>query len=162
MEQTPQRRRPPRQKLKMPFFGDLMGGSGNSSTGQEKNPLNGKITPLIFLVVLGVYGIDYLTSSSKNKTVTGAGDIKQMAWNGKITKKWANVIDSARIHYLLEITEVVNDSTKEKKIVDLFEEKGDFWDKVSPKNTLIKKEGSLDVTIQRYFKKDTVIKLQYP
>ena len=70
MEQTPQRRRPPRQKLKMPFFGDLMGGSGNSSTGQEKNPLNGKITPLIFLVVLVVYGIDYLTSSSKNRTVT--------------------------------------------------------------------------------------------
>jgi hypothetical protein len=71
---------------------------------------------LIFLVVLVVYGIDYLTSSSKNKTVTGAGDIKQMAWNGKITKKWANVIDSARIHYLLEITEVVNDSTKEKRL----------------------------------------------
>jgi hypothetical protein len=65
MEQTPQRRRPPRQKLKMPFFGDLMGGSGNSSAGQEKIS-NGKITPLIFLVVLVVYGIDYLTSSGKN------------------------------------------------------------------------------------------------
>ncbi|MFY7827801.1 MAG: hypothetical protein ACOVQ4_11790 [Flectobacillus sp.] len=162
MEQTPPRRRPPRQKLKMPLFGDLMGGSGNSSTRPEKSPLSGKITPLIFLGVLVVYGIDYLTSKNKNKVISGPSAIKEMAWNGKITKKWANVIDTSRIHYLLEITRVVNDSTTEKQIVDLVEEKGDFWDKVSPKNTVQKKEGSLDVTVQRYFKKDTVIQLQYP
>jgi len=30
-----------------------------------------------------------------------------------------------------------------------------------PKNTLIKKAGSFDVTVKRYFKNDTLVQLKY-
>ncbi len=162
MEQTPYRRRPPRQKLKMPLIGNLLGNDSSSTARPERNPLSGKLAPLAFLIVLVAYGVDYvMDKNNKARTFTGADDLKEMVWEGKITKKWANVITQDNIHFLLEITKVVNDSTAEKRVVDLTGEKTDFWDKVNPNNTLVKPQGSLNVTVKRYFKKDTVMTLKY-
>ncbi|WP_026994290.1 hypothetical protein [Flectobacillus major] len=162
MEQTPPRRRPPRQKLKMPLFGNLGGGASNSSSRPEKSPLSGKITPIAFLIALVAYGVDYvMDKKNTHRTITGASDVKEMVWNGKVTKKWANVISSDNIHYYIEMTKMINDTTYEKNTVDLVGEKTDFWDKIGPNNTLVKKEGDLNVTVKRFFKKDTVLTLKY-
>ncbi|MEA5425556.1 MULTISPECIES: hypothetical protein [Arcicella] len=158
MEQPYPRRRPPRPKLKMPLIGNMLGGSDNSSS-KDTGILSSKLTPLIIAAVVIIYGIDYFrTKNDTRRVYQGVSDIKEMAWEGKIIKKWVNIIPpDNEIHYVFQLI----DAKGEVQTVDLGNEKTGLGDFVMPKNTLIKKAGSLDVTIKRYFKNDTTIVLKY-
>ena len=50
---------------------------------------------------------------------------------------------------------------KEKRIISFLNEKSNIGDLVLPYNTISKKENSLDISIKRYFKADTVLTLKY-
>ncbi|MEA5405573.1 hypothetical protein VB776_21715 [Arcicella sp. DC2W] len=158
MEQLTPRRRPPRPKLKMPLIGNMLGGSGNSSS-KDSNILSGKLTPLIIAAVVIIYGIDYVRTKNDTKRVyQGVSDIQEMAWEGKVAKKWVNIIPpNNEIHYVVQLI----DAKGEVQTIDLGNDKANLGDFVMPKNTLIKKEGSFDVTVKRYFKNDTTITLKY-
>ncbi|MEA5259797.1 hypothetical protein VB264_18515 [Arcicella aquatica] len=158
MEQASPRRRPPRPKLKMPLIGNMLGGSSNSSA-KDPSFLSSKLTPLIVGVVIIIYAIDYVRSKNDTHRVyQGVSDIKEMAWDGKVAKKWVNIIPpDNEIHYMFQII----DAKGEVKTVDLGDEKAGLGDLMMPKNTLIKKAGSFDVTVKRYFKNDTTIVLKY-
>ena len=158
MEQPYPRRRPPRPKLKMPLIGNMLGGSDNSSS-KDTGILSSKLTPLIIAAVVIIYGIDYFrTKNDTRRVYQGVSDIKEMAWEGKIIKKWVNIIPpDNEIHYVFQLI----DAKGEVQTIDLGNEKAGLGDFVMPKNTLIKKAGSLDVTIKRYFKNDTTIVLKY-
>lgn len=158
MEQPYPRRRQPRPKLKMPLIGNMLGGSDNSSS-KDTGILSSKLTPLIIAAVVIIYGIDYFrTKNDTRRVYQGVSDIKEMAWEGKIIKKWVNIIPpDNEIHYVFQLI----DAKGEVQTVDLGNEKTGLGDFVMPKNTLIKKAGSLDVTIKRYFKNDTTIVLKY-
>ena len=158
MEQPYPRRRPPRPKLKMPLIGNMLGGSDNSSS-KDTGILSSKLTPLIIAAVVIIYGIDYFrTKNDTRRVYQGVSDIKEMAWEGKIIKKWVNIIPpDNEIHYVFQLI----DAKGEVQTVDLGNEKTGLGDFVMPKNTLIKKAGSLDVTVKRYFKNDTTIVLKY-
>lgn len=158
MEQSPYRRRPARQKLKMPLIGSLLGGDSNS-TAKEPNILSGKLTPIIIGAFVLIYGLDYWRNKNDTHRVfQGVDEIQEMAWEGKILKKWANIIPpNSEIHYVLQVKEPKG----EVKTIDLGNEKTGFGDLVMPKNTVIKKAGSFEITLKRYFKNDTTITLKY-
>lgn len=158
MEQPYPRRRPPRPKLKMPLIGNMLGGSDNSSS-KDTGILSSKLTPLIIAAVVIIYGIDYFrTKNDTRRVYQGVSDIKEMAWEGKIIKKWVDIIPpDNEIHYVFQLI----DAKGEVQTIDLGNEKTGLGDFVMPKNTLIKKAGSLDVTVKRYFKNDTTIVLKY-
>jgi hypothetical protein len=164
MEQTPSSYRPvsrPRPKLKMPLFGNMFGGSGSSPkrSNEEPHPLTKSIVPIIVAIALIAFGIDYFTKSNAPKTsFRGQNELKEAAFTGKILRKWYNVIPPKNdVEYVVEI---INDK-KEKRIVSFLNDKSIIGDFVLPYNTISKKENSLDITIKRYFKADTVLTLKY-
>lgn len=164
MEQTPEHYRrvhKPRAKLKMPLFGNMLGGSGGQkpSSNRGDNTIYNKITPFIIAIAVIAFGIDYFrTKNDTKRTYRGADEVRAMEFNGKIMRKWYNVIPpNSEIEYVVEIF----NEKKEKRIISFKDEKTNFGDFVLPKNTIIKKEGSLDVTVKRYFKADTVLTLKY-
>ncbi|MFC0186114.1 hypothetical protein SAMN04515674_12346 [Pseudarcicella hirudinis] len=158
MEQQPYNRRPPRPKLKMPLFGNMMGGGENNAPRRSERLGSSKWTPWIFLMALVVLGIDlYRDKTSARRTFTGATDILGMEWNGKVVKKYANVVTPEKIHYLIEL----KNSKGEKQKLDLMGETTNLWDYVSPNNTIVKSSGSLSVTVKSYSKKDTVLVMSF-
>ena len=160
MEQQPSSYKPvhrPRAKLKMPLFGNMLGGSGGGPrpSNREENKWTSKLTPIIVAIVLIVIGIDFFNSKNDTKrTFRGADDVKSMVWDGQIVKKWYNVLPEKN-----EVEYVVRIMNKKGEIRDIsFKgEKTDFGDFVLPYNFMVKKEGSLDVTVKRYVKKDSVV-----
>jgi hypothetical protein len=164
MEQNPSSYRPvsrPRPKLKMPLFGNMFGGSGGSPrpSNEEPHPLTKNITPIIITIAIIAFGVDYFMKSSAPKTsFRGSEEIQAAAFSGKILRKWYNVIPPNNdVEYVVEI---MNDKN-EKRIVSFLNEKSNFGDLIVPKNTIAKKENSLDITLKRYFKPDTVFTLKY-
>jgi hypothetical protein len=105
------------------------------------------------------FGIDYFrTKNDTKRTYRGADEVQAMAFDGKILRKWYNILpEKDKIEYVVEI---VNDKN-EKRVISFLNEQSNFGDFVLPKNTIVKKEGSLDVTVKRYFKADTVLRLKY-
>jgi hypothetical protein len=164
MEQNPSSYRPvsrPRPRLKIPLLGNMFGGSGGSPrpSNEEPHPLTKRITPIIIAIAVIAFGLDYFMKSSAPKTsFRGSEEIQAAAFNGKILRKWYNVIPPSNdVEYVVEI---LNDKN-EKRIVSFLNEKSNIGDFVVPNNTISKKEKSLDVTVKRYFKADTVITLKY-
>jgi hypothetical protein len=150
----------PRAKLKMPLFGNMFGGGGQKpARSRDDNSIYNKLTPIIIAIAVIAFGIDYFrTKNDTKRTYRGADEIQAMEFNGKIMRKWYNVIPpNGEIEYVVEI---FNDKN-EKRIVSFKDEKSNFGDFVLPKNTIIKKEGSLAITVKRYFKADTVLTLKY-
>jgi hypothetical protein len=164
MEQTPSSYRPvsrPRQKLKMPLFGNMFGGSGGGPrpSNEEPHPLTKKITPIIIAIAVIAFGVDYFMKSNAPKTsFRGAEEMKMAAFNGKILRKWYNVIPPSNdVEYVVEILTPKN----EKRVVSFLNDKSNIGDFVLPNNTIEKKEGSLNLTIKRYFKADTLLMMKY-
>lgn len=163
MEQQPSSYRPvhrPRKKLKMPLLGNMFGGdgSGKRSSNYEENKLGSKLTPIIVAIAVIVIAIDFFNSKNDTKrTFTGADDVKSMALDGQVVKKWYNVLPAKNeVEYVVEIM----NKKGEKRVVSFRDEKTNFGDLVVPYNFIQKKEGSLDVTLQRYVKKDTVVMMK--
>jgi hypothetical protein len=158
MEQSPYNRRPPRPKLKMPLIGNMLGGASSSSSNGS-NIFSGRLIPMIFGVVVILYAIDYFrTKNDTHRVYQGVSEIEEMIWEGKVAKKWANIIPpDNEVHYVVQLI----DSKGEVQTIDLGNEKTGFGDLIMPKNTLVKKEGSFNVTLKRYFKNDTTITLKY-
>ena len=164
MEQQPSSYRPvhrPRPKLKMPLFGNMFGGGGSGGprpSNREDNKWTSKLTPIIVAIVLTVIGIDFFNSKNDTKrTFQGADDVKSMVWDGQIVKKWYNVLPAKNeVEYVVE---VIN-RKGEKRIISFKDEKTNFGDFVVPYNFILKKDGSLDVTVKRYVRKDTIVTLK--
>lgn len=163
MEQTPSSYRPvsrPRPKLKMPLIGNMLGGSGGPKPSRdEPHPLTKTIVPVIIAIAVIAFGIDYFTKTNTPKTsFRGEAEVKEAAFNGKILRKWYNVIPPKNdVEYVVEI---INDK-KEKRIVSFLNEKSTIGDFVLPYNSISKKGNSANITVKRYFKKDTVLALKY-
>ncbi len=163
MEQQPSSYRPvhrPRPKLKMPLFGNMLGSSGGGSrpSNREESKWTGKLTPIIVAVALIVIGIDFFNSKNDTKrTFTGADDVKSMALDGQIVKKWYNVLPAKNeVEYVVQIM----NKKGEKRVISFKDEKTNFGDFVLPYNFIVKKEGSLNVTVKRYIRKDTLVTLK--
>lgn len=163
MEQQPSSYRPvhrPRPKLKMPLFGNMFGGGGGGKkpSNYEENKWGSKLTPIIVVIALIAIGIDFFnTKNDTSRTFTGADDVKSMAFKGQIAKKWYNVLPAKNeVEYVVEII----GEKGEKRVISFKDEKTNFGDFVVPYNFIEKKEGSLDVTVKRYVKKDTVLTLK--
>ncbi len=164
MEQTPSSPyRPvsrPRPRLKIPLIGNMLGG-GNSPkrSKDEPHPFTKNITPILVAIAIIAFGIDYFMKSNAPKTsFRGENELKEASFSGKILRKWYNVIPPKNnVEYVVEI---INDK-KEKRIISFLNEKSNIGDFVLPYNTIYKKENSLDITIKRYFKADTVLTLKY-
>jgi hypothetical protein len=164
MEQTPSSYRPvsrPRPKMKMPLFGNMFGGGGNSPkpSNEEPHPLTKTIVPVIVAIAVVAFGIDYFTKSNAPKTsFRGQNELKEATFSGKILRKWYNVIPPENnVEYVVEIQMDKN----QKRIVSFLNEKSNIGDFVVPYNTISKKANSLDITVKRYFKTDTVLTLRY-
>jgi len=163
MEQTPSSYRPvsrPRPKLKMPLLGNILSGNGgNKPSGDKSHSLTKTIVPVIVAIAVVAFGIDYFMKNNTPKTsFRGEGEVKEAAFNGKILRKWYNVIPPKNdVEYVVEI---MNDK-KERKVVSFLNEKSNIGDFVLPYNSISKKENSVNLTVKRYFKKDTVLALKY-
>ena len=163
MEQTPSSYRPvsrPRPKLKIPLIGNMLGGGNNPKrSSEEPHPLTKTIVPVIIAIAVIAFGIDYFTKSNAPKTsFKGESDLKDAAFTGKVLRKWYNVIPPKNdVEYVVEI---MNDK-KEKKVVSFLNEKSNIGDFVLPYNSISKKENSMNITVKRYFKADTVLILKY-
>lgn len=164
MEQTPSSYRPvsrSRPKLKMPLLGNLLGGSNNEPkrSKEEPHPLTKTIVPVMVAIAIIAFGIDYFTKTNAPKTsFRGENEVKAGAFSGKILRKWYNVIPPKNeVEYVVEIQNVKN----QKRIISFLNEKSTIGDFVLPYNSIAKKENSLEITVKRYFKKDTVLTLRY-
>lgn len=163
MEQTPSSYRPvsrPRPKLKIPLIGNMLGGSGGPKpSNEDPHPLTKNIIPVIIFIAIIAYGIDYFKKSNAPKTsFRGQTELKEAAFNGKILRKWYNVIPPENnVEYVVEIQTGKN----EKRIISFLNEKSSIGDFVLPYNTISKKENSFDITVKRYSKADTVLTLKY-
>ena len=164
MEQTPSSSYRPvsrqRPKLKIPLIGNMLGGgNGPKRSRDEPHPFTKNIMPILIAIAVIAFGIDYFMKSNAPKTsFRGENEIKEAAFSGKILKKWYNVIPPKNnVEYVIEI---MNDK-KEKRIISFLNEKSNIGDLVLPYNTISKKENSLDISIKRYFKTDTVLTLKY-
>ena len=164
MEQTPSSSYRPvsrqRPKLKIPLIGNMLGGgNGPKRSRDEPHPFTKNIMPILIAIAVIAFGIDYFMKSNAPKTsFRGENEIKEAAFSGKILKKWYNVIPPKNnVEYVIEI---MNDK-KEKRIISFLNEKSNIGDFVLPYNTISKKENSLDISIKRYFKADTVLTLKY-
>lgn len=163
MEQQPSSYRPvhrTRPKLKMPLFGNMLGGGGGGQrpSNRGENKWTGKLTPIIVAIALIAIGIDFFnTKNDTKRTFGGEDDVKSMTWDGQIVKKWYNVLPAKNeVEYIIEIM----NKKGEKRVISLKDEKTNFGDFILPYNFIIKKEGSFNVTVKRYVKKDTVITLK--
>jgi hypothetical protein len=147
--------------MKMPLFGNMFGGGGNSPrpSNEEPHPLTKTIVPVIVAIAIIAFGIDYFTKSNAPKTsFRGQNELKEAAFSGKILRKWYNVIPPENnVEYVVEIQMDKN----QKRIVSFLNEKSNIGDFVVPYNTISKKANSLDITVKRYFKADTVLTLRY-
>lgn len=163
MEQTPSSYRPvsrPRPKLKIPLIGNMLGGSsGPKPSNEEPHPLTKNIVPVIIFIAVIAFGIDYFMKSNAPKTsFRGQNEVKEAAFKGKILRKWYNVIPPENnVEYVVEI----QTGKDEKRIVSFLNEKSNIGDFVLPYNTISKKANSLDITVKRYTKADTVLTLKY-
>ena len=164
MEQTPSSYRPVsrnRPKLKIPLIGNMLGGSGSGPkpSNEEPHPLTKSIIPVIIVIAIIAFGIDYFTKSNAPKTsFRGQTEMKEAAFNGKILRKWYNVIPPENnVEYVAEIQ---NDKG-EKRVVSFLNDKSNIGDFILPYNSISKKNNSLDITIKRYNKVDTVMTLKY-
>ncbi len=164
MEQTPSSYRPvsrPRPKLKIPLIGNMLGGGGKSPkpSNEEPHPLTKNIMPIIIFVTVIAFGVDYFMKSNAPKTsFRGQSELQGVAFNGKILRKWYNVIPPENnVEYVIEI----QTGKGEKRVISFLDEKSNIGDFILPYNTIAKQGGSFDITVKRYNKVDTVLTLKY-
>ncbi len=98
----------------------------------------------------------YLPKLWAEKMYDTESEIREMALDGVIRKKFADPSNRSEIHYIL----IVKEKTGRKKI-DLYLAKPDFFDQVAVPQRLKKKSGELAVQVTRYSKPDTIINIRF-
>lgn len=149
--QTPPRRAP-RKKLKMPLFGNMFGGGGQSATGTKN------FGSMLFLIgSIALLLQIYLPQLWAEKLYDDPAEIRDMELNGVIRKKFYDASNKQEVHSLLVLVE----KGGVKKKLDLYLADSTFFDQIAVPQRLKKRSGSLDVTIVRYAKPDTTIQLAF-
>jgi hypothetical protein len=150
MENPTPRRRPPTPKLKFPLFGSS-GGSESNNSG-DINPRH--MMYLVGIMVLFMIGYEYYKDKTGVKIFKTANSIETMRWKGKVFKKFMGY-DKPDINMFVMI-----DSGNVKRTVDISGDKSSFFKNLSPRDSVYKAKGSLQVRIKSYTK-DTTIALQF-
>ena len=117
------------------------------------------IVPVIIAIAIIAFGVDYFTKKNAPKTsFRGQSELQQAAFDGKILRKWYNVIPPENnVEYVVEIQIDKN----QKRIISFLNDRSYIGDFILPYNTISKKANSSDITIKRYFKPDTIMTLRY-
>ncbi len=146
-------RRPPRKKLKMPFFGGMGGGAKNN----DRIDLGGRnFSTILFIVVaVGLLAQALLPSLWAEKVYDSEDELNELSIDGALRKKYTDASDPNEIHYILLIKQ--KDGTRRK--IDLYQAKPVFFDQVAVPQRLFKKSGTLDVRVTRFSRPDTTIKI---
>lgn len=145
-------RRAPRKKLKMPIFGNMMGGSSSGPADSGKN----FTTYLFGIVAVVMVAQIYLPQLWAEKLYDSPDELTEMTLDGAIRKKYADASDKKEIHYIL----VVKEKGNTRKKIDLYQANPDFFDQVAVPFRVKKEAGSLDVRVTRFAKPDTVLTIR--
>lgn len=145
-------RRAPRKKLKMPIFGNMMGGSSSGPADTGKN----FTTYLFGIVALAILAQIYLPQLLSEKLYDTPDELKEMTLDGAIRKKYADASDKNEIHYIL----VVKEKGNARKKIDLVQANPDFFDQVAVPFRVKKAAGSLAVRVTRFARPDTVLTIK--
>ena len=145
-------RRAPRKKLKMPIFGNMMGGSSSGPADSGKN----FTTYLFGIVAVVMVAQIYLPQLWAEKLYDSPDELTEMKLDGAIRKKYADASDKNEIHYIL----VVKEKGNARKKIDLYQANPDFFDQVAVPFRVKKEAGSLNVRVTRFAKPDTVLTIR--
>lgn len=145
-------RRAPRKKLKMPIFGNMMGGFSSGPADSGKN----FTTYLFGIVAVVMVAQIYLPQLWAEKLYDSPDELTEMTLDGAIRKKYADASDKNEIHYIL----VVKEKGNARKKIDLYQANPDFFDQVAVPFRVKKEAGSLDVRVTRFAKPDTVLTIR--
>lgn len=145
-------RRAPRKKLKMPIFGNMMGGSSSGPADSGKN----FTTYLFGIVAVVMVAQIYLPQLWAEKLYDSPNELTEMTLDGAIRKKYADASDKNEIHYIL----VVKEKGNSRKKIDLVQANPDFFDQVAVPFRVKKEAGSLNVRVTRFAKPDTVLTIR--
>lgn len=145
-------RRAPRKKLKMPIFGNMMGGSpsGTSDSG------NNFSTYLFGIVAVMLVAQIYLPQLWAEKLYDTPDELTELTLDGAIRKKYADASNKNEIHYIL----IVKEKGDTRKKIDLYLADPNFFDQVAVPMRLKKEAGSLAVRVTRYARPDTVLNIR--
>lgn len=152
MENNIPKRRPPTPKLKFPLFGNSDGPAQNTTTEGDIHPRH--MMYLVGVMALFMIGYEFYKSKTSNKITKSQSGIESMEWKGKVTKKFMGY-DRPDINMFEFI-----DSLKQKKTVDISDDKSKFFDLLMPRDSVYKDKASLKVRIKNYTR-DTTITLQF-
>lgn len=145
-------RRAPRKKLKMPIFGNMMGGSSSGPADSGKN----FTTYLFGIVAVVMVAQIYLPQLWAEKLYDSPDELTEMTLDGAIRKKYADASDKNEIHYIL----VVKEKGNARKKIDLYQANPDFFDQVAVPFRVKKEAGSLSVRVTRFAKPDTMLTIR--
>jgi len=147
-------RRAPRKKLKMPLFGGM---GGDSSA--NKDDFFGKNFGSILIAMTGIAFAAqiFLPNIWSEKVYNEADEITEMAWNGSIRKKYTDATHKSEIHYYL----LIKGDKGKKQLVDLVDADPVFFDQVAVPQRVSKSANSLNVSVHRFSKPDTTLRLKF-
>lgn len=149
-------RRAPRKKLKMPLFGNMVG--GNSGSGESVDWGGKNFTKLVFIVgTLGLLAQLFLPNLWAEKMYDSPSEIRDLALEGSIRKKYTDATNPNEIHYILVVKQ--KDGTRRK--LDLHLADPVFFDQVAVPQRLKKEAGSLNVVVTRFSKPDTTMTIKF-
>lgn len=151
-------RRPTRRKLSL---GDMIGmGSGpaspRSSTIEHSDgnsTIIRKLTPWIVLIAVLAFLFDWFLrpTSARNTIYSKPSQMLEMAWKGKVAKKYLNEKNRNNP------TVMLMDSLNQPLILDFSREKTGFWDQIEINNVISKPSGSLSVRVKTYVRDTTLV-----
>lgn len=146
----------PRKKLKMPIFGNL-GSGGSSKTSSESIWGTKNFSTIIFILgAISILAQAYLPNIWAEKVYADYDELKDLALDGAIRKKYADASNPNEIHYLL----VVKQKDGSRKKLDLYRADSVFFDQVAVPQRLYKQAGDMRVRVTRFSRPDTVLVLR--
>jgi hypothetical protein len=145
----------PRKKLKMPLFGN-MGGSSSQKSNSESIWGTKNFSTLLFMIAAITFAVQlFLPDLWAEKMYSDYDELKELALDGAIRKKYTDASDPNEIHYILIIKQ--KDGSRRK--LDLYKADSLFFDQVAVPQRLFKKSGEMEVRVTRFTKPDTVMRL---
>ncbi len=127
--------------------------SGSSGQGGTKN----FSTYLFVLVGLGLLAQSILPQLWAEKVYDSESEIRDMAIDGAIRKKYFDASDRSEIHYIL----VVKEKGEKRQKIDLYRADSTFFEQVAVPQRIKKEAGSLQVRVTRFSKPDTLLEIKF-